>query len=124
MAIFLLFLTITVFLTTFTICAYFFLKSGRGKNSLNTLVNGIKTGILGSGLFSPTPKNEVKVYKWVPMHNGCEEAQERAQWEPMDIIDWMEAGLPQTPEMEEQCDENCRCQLVETRRRSEKQSQN
>lgn len=66
------------------------------------------------GLTSSSTRYPVELYKWVAMDDEevCEECLERASWPPMDIADWMKAGLPRTPEADTECGRNCRCQLM------------
>lgn len=90
------------------------LKYARHKGSLAVLLNGIKSGLKNWGLTSSAACYPVELYKWVAMDDEevCEECLERASWPPMDIADWMKAGLPRTPEADTECGRNCRCQLM------------
>jgi hypothetical protein len=56
----------------------------------------------------------LELWKWETLQDEdvCDDCLERATWPAMDIADWMKVGMPGTPEVETECGDNCRCQLV------------
>lgn len=91
------------------------------QEALQTLWNGIKEGLRGSGFLFPS-KNEVELYRWVVTdeEHVCDDGIERASWPPMDIADWMKAGLPGTPEADTDCGSECSCKLLRCDRTDQK----
>lgn len=79
---------------------------------LNIFVLGLKNGFKQSLHCSPKQKNQQWI--WSTMHDEdvCADCLERSTWPPMDIADWIKAGLPKTKEADTTCGHNCRCQLV------------
>jgi hypothetical protein len=98
-----------------TLTAIVFLLSRYLHNSENfkVLIEGMKTAFTHSGLHV-NPPYEVELYRWINTDDAdvCDLAKERINWPPMDIADWMQAELPDSVHVQEQCGRQCHCRLI------------
>lgn len=92
---------------------YAIIKHKSAKDAFLTIKGGIKSALRDCGFVFKPKTSSLELYVWVPQEDEtCEDAMERASWPPMDIADWMKAGLPRTPEAGTACGKNCRCELM------------
>ena len=112
--------TLILFILTTVALVLFILRNPEFRAQLRICLDGIRHGLSTSGFHMREPRQKVTLYKWMPMDNACAEAYDREEMAPKDIIDWMEIGLPGTPEMRRQCPKDCRCRLMAVKRPSEK----
>jgi len=116
-------LTLIVFIAITIILGCNIIYHPNFRTNLRILITGVKLGLHTSGLQAPHPKKDIIIYKWIPTENACDEAFDRADMPAKDIIDWMEEGLPRTPEMRQKCGQNCHCRLIAVRRPQRKNPQ-
>ena len=114
-------ITVSFFLAVLAMLGAALWRHPSFRDSARTLLDGFRTALKDCG-WTPKRRYEVELWKWEVMNDEdvCEDCLERASWPPMDIADWMQAGIPRTPEAETECGEECRCRLV---RYSPKRSQ-
>ena len=107
-------LTCLIFVTVLTLLILALLGNASLKSGWQTIVNGFKEGLTGSGVATPKARYPIELYVWETMEDEdvCEDCLERTSWPPMDIADWMKEGLPGTPEADVECGHKCRCRLV------------
>ena len=107
-----------VFLTCFFVSSglliSYLLKHIRLSESLKILISGLKVSLHDSGFSVQRTRYPVELYRWKLSDEcmECDDCIDRSTWEPMDIADWMQEGLPGTPEAETECGHYCRCQLI------------
>ena len=92
-------------------------QQSKNKEFLSIIQSGVKTALETCGFLFKSRKGKIELYKWIILSDEvCEECLERTTWPAMDIADWMKAGLPDTPDGESFCGNNCQCELflVET----------
>jgi len=104
----------TLFLSSLIFLIFMLSTEDRYKDKLMIIKEGIFEAFRNCGLIFKKRNNRVELYQWVTAEDEsvCSNCYQRSLMAPMDIIDWMEEGLPRTPEARTLCKENCRCSLI------------
>ncbi|MCA9405608.1 MAG: hypothetical protein KC684_03660 [Candidatus Omnitrophica bacterium] len=90
------------------------LKGQNWQDIVQTIRHGFETAIKSCGFHTHQTRYPVELYKWVVLdeEDVSDECLERTIWPEMDIADWMQAGLPNTPEGPCQRGKECKCKLI------------
>lgn len=101
--------------STFLLMTWF-LTTTLGQTVSTIISNGFRTALCQCGLGPQRSRYEIELFVWESDDNvvcrQCDVCQERKEWPPMDIADWMAEGIPRTPEADCECGEHCQCRLV------------
>jgi len=109
-------LCLILFISSILLLISWFLTTSIGKTTFNIIQHGFHNALNRYGLGPHRPRYDVELYIWEPGENivcqQCDVCQDRQEWAPMDIADWMAEGLPGTPETDCNCGQHCQCHLT------------
>lgn len=103
-----------IFIACGVFLALYLTRQVSAREAFQTLWNGFKEGLKGSGFLFTKHRYPVELYKWslADEETVCDVCYEMSTWPPMDLADWMKEDLPKSANGHTQCGRDCQCELV------------